>query len=155
MAHGYEALAEQAAQKNLPYCDFLEQVLESEANVRQERNIKVRTQLAGFPDLKRLEQFDFKFPTPSTRRRFANWRVCVSQADGNGECKVPECDTLVPMTAAPKGLQAITLRVEKIADERPAIEQARLRCSAGPKTAVRRLQNLTEILGLDLRTIAR
>ena len=63
MVHGYEALAEQAAQKNLPYCDFLEQVLESEANVRQERNIKVRTQLAGFPDLKRLEQFDFKFPT--------------------------------------------------------------------------------------------
>ena len=62
MARGYEALAEQAAQKNLPYCDFLEQVLESEANVRQERNIKVRTQLAGFPDLKRLEQFDFKFP---------------------------------------------------------------------------------------------
>ena len=31
MARGYEALAEQAAQKNLPYCDFLEQVLESEA----------------------------------------------------------------------------------------------------------------------------
>src|SRR5258707_12445793 len=62
MARGYEALAEQAAQKNLPYCDFLEQVLESEANVRQERNIKVRTQLAGFPDTKRLEQFEFKFP---------------------------------------------------------------------------------------------
>jgi DNA replication protein DnaC len=63
MAHGYEALAEQAAQKNLPYCDFLEQVLDSEANVRQERTIKVRTQLAGFPDRKRLEQFCFKFPT--------------------------------------------------------------------------------------------
>ena len=63
MVHGYEALSEQAAQKNLPYCDFLEQVLEQEANVRQERNIKVRTQLAGFPDLKRLEQFDFQFPT--------------------------------------------------------------------------------------------
>src|SRR5882672_10480136 len=27
MVHGYEALAEQAVQKNLPYCDFLEQVL--------------------------------------------------------------------------------------------------------------------------------
>ena len=63
MVHSYEALAEQAAQKDLPYCDFLEQVLDSEANVRQERNIKVRTQLAGFPDLKRLEQFDFQFPT--------------------------------------------------------------------------------------------
>ena len=34
MAHGYEALAEQAAQKNLPYCDFLEQVLESERSQR-------------------------------------------------------------------------------------------------------------------------
>ena len=63
MAKGYQALAEQAAQKNLPYCDFLEQLLETEFHARQERNIKVRTQLAGFPDLKRLEQFDFKFPT--------------------------------------------------------------------------------------------
>src|SRR5882724_3845476 len=62
MAQGYAALAEQAAQKNLSYCDFLEQALESEFVARQERNTKVRTQLAGFPDLKRLEQFDFKFP---------------------------------------------------------------------------------------------
>jgi DNA replication protein DnaC len=36
--------------------------LESEANVRQERNIKLRTQRAGFPDRKRREQFEFKFP---------------------------------------------------------------------------------------------
>ena len=63
MAQCYPALAEQAAQKNLPYCDFLEQALESEYHARQERNIKVRTQLAGFPDIKRLEQFDFKFAT--------------------------------------------------------------------------------------------
>jgi len=62
MAQSYAALAEQAAQKDLPYCDFLEQILESEAQARQERNVKVRTQLAGFPDIKRLEQFDFKFP---------------------------------------------------------------------------------------------
>jgi DNA replication protein DnaC len=62
MAQSYAALAEQAAQKELPYCDFLEQVLESESHARQERNVKVRTQLAGFPDIKRLEQFDFKFP---------------------------------------------------------------------------------------------
>ena len=62
MAQSYAALSEQAAQKNLSYCDFLEQALESEAHARQERNTKVRTQLAGFPDIKRLEQFDFKFP---------------------------------------------------------------------------------------------
>ena len=52
MAKGYQALAEQAAQKDLPYCDFLEQLLETEFHARQERNIKGRTQLAGFPDLK-------------------------------------------------------------------------------------------------------
>jgi DNA replication protein DnaC len=48
MVHGYAAVAEQAAQKNLPYCDVLEQILESEANVRQERNIKVRTHWRAF-----------------------------------------------------------------------------------------------------------
>jgi DNA replication protein DnaC len=63
LAQGYESLAEQAAQKQLPYCDFLEQALECEYHARQERNIKVRTQLAGFREVKRLEQFDFKFPT--------------------------------------------------------------------------------------------
>jgi DNA replication protein DnaC len=63
MVQRYEALAEAAAQKDLPCCDFLEQVLEGEHHSRQERNIKVRTQLAGFPAVKGLEQFDFKFPT--------------------------------------------------------------------------------------------
>lgn len=63
MEQTYAALAEQAAQKNLPYCDFLERVLESEAHARQERNIKLRTQMARFPNPKRLEQFDFQFPT--------------------------------------------------------------------------------------------
>ena len=69
MAQRYQALAEQAAQKELPYCDFLEQVLESEYHARQERTIKVRTQLAGFPGLKRLEQFDFQFPTAIDERK--------------------------------------------------------------------------------------
>src|SRR4029077_860400 len=63
MAQRYQAQAEQAAQKNLPYCDFLEQVLEGEYHARQERNVKVRTQLAGFPDIERREQFNFRFPT--------------------------------------------------------------------------------------------
>jgi DNA replication protein DnaC len=63
MAQSYAGLAEQAAQKNLSYCDFLEQALESEAHARQERNVKLRTQMARFPDPKRLEQFDFHFPT--------------------------------------------------------------------------------------------
>jgi len=63
MAQAYAAMAEQAAQKNLSYCDFLEQVLESESHSRQERTIKLRTQMARFPSPKRLEHFDFKFPS--------------------------------------------------------------------------------------------
>jgi len=63
MAQTYAGLAEQAAQKNLSYCDFLEQALESESHARQERNVKLRTQMARFPDAKRLEQFDLQFPT--------------------------------------------------------------------------------------------
>ena len=57
MVHGYEALFEQAAQKNLPYCDFPEQVLESEANVRPARaeaarNVKNHTEsVSGSPAL--------------------------------------------------------------------------------------------------------
>jgi DNA replication protein DnaC len=43
MVQRYASLAEQAAQKNLPYGDFLEQILESEFHARQERNTKVRT----------------------------------------------------------------------------------------------------------------
>ncbi|MGH9556198.1 MAG: IS21-like element helper ATPase IstB [Terriglobales bacterium] len=62
MPQCYESLAEEASRNSLPYGDFLEQVLEAEHHARQERNIKVRTQLAGFPAPKRLEQFDFKFP---------------------------------------------------------------------------------------------
>ena len=75
MVHGYEALAEQAAQKNLPYCDFLEQVLESEANVRQERNIKLRTQLAGFPTSSDWSSSTSSFLRPSMRNGSANWRA--------------------------------------------------------------------------------
>jgi DNA replication protein DnaC len=78
LAQGYESLAEQAAQKQLPYCDFLEQALECEYHARQERNIKVRTQLAGFPMSSVWNNSISSSRPPSTRRRFANWPVCVS-----------------------------------------------------------------------------
>jgi DNA replication protein DnaC len=57
----YESLAEEAAQKNLPYLDFLEKLLEAESQAKYERNVKLKTQWAHFPYRKRLEQFDFGF----------------------------------------------------------------------------------------------
>lgn len=57
----YEGLAEEAAQKNLPYLDFLEKLLEAESQAKYDRNVKLKTQWAYFPYSKRLDQFDFSF----------------------------------------------------------------------------------------------
>jgi DNA replication protein DnaC len=57
----YESLAEEAAQKNLPYLDFLERLLEAESQAKDERNVKLKMQWAHFPYSKRLDQFDFGF----------------------------------------------------------------------------------------------
>lgn len=57
----YESLAQEAADKNLPYLDFLEQLLESESQAKYDRNVKLKTQWAHFPYKKRLDQFEFSF----------------------------------------------------------------------------------------------
>jgi DNA replication protein DnaC len=56
----YEALAEEASAKDLPYLDFLEQVLEAESQAKHSRNVRLRTQWAHFPYNKGLDQFDFQ-----------------------------------------------------------------------------------------------
>lgn len=61
LAQCYTTLAEEAAAKNLPYLDFLEQLLESESQAKYDRNVKLKTQWAHFPYRKRLDQFDFGF----------------------------------------------------------------------------------------------
>lgn len=61
MPQAYESVAEQAAQKNLSYLDFLENLLESESKAKYERNVKLKMLWARFPYQKRLDQFDFSF----------------------------------------------------------------------------------------------
>jgi DNA replication protein DnaC len=61
MVSCYESLAQEAAQKNLPYLDFLEQLLESENQAKYDRNVKLKTQWAHFPYKKGLDQFEFSF----------------------------------------------------------------------------------------------
>ena len=81
----YEGLAEEAAQKNLPYLDFLEKLLEAESQAKYDRNAKLKTQRAHFPYSKRLDQFDFSFqPSIDEKkiRELASLRFLERQENG-------------------------------------------------------------------------
>ena len=64
----YEAIAEDASAKDLPYLDFLEQTLEAESQAKHSRNVRLKMQWAHFPYHKGLDQFDFDFQ-PSVDER--------------------------------------------------------------------------------------
>ncbi len=55
------ALAQQAAEKETSYADFLEQLLLSEDRARNERRLQALLQQSGLPAVKTVEQYDFKF----------------------------------------------------------------------------------------------
>jgi DNA replication protein DnaC len=63
-----ESRLEAAAQKQLPYADFLADLLASETTVRRERYLRARTRLAHLPFQRTLDQFDFRFQ-PSIDKR--------------------------------------------------------------------------------------
>ena len=56
-----EALLEGAAKKEPSYGDFLLEVMSAEADVRRQRYLKTRLQLAHLPYVKTFDQFDFAF----------------------------------------------------------------------------------------------
>jgi DNA replication protein DnaC len=56
-----ESRLEHAAQQQLPYADFLADLLGVEAAARRERYLLARTRLAHLPYQRTLEQFDFGF----------------------------------------------------------------------------------------------
>jgi len=60
MAHEYEALARQARDGGWAYEEFLRCLLETELRSRQESVANHRLREAHFPDVKTLEQLDFK-----------------------------------------------------------------------------------------------
>ena len=59
---------EVAAQKQVPYAEFLADLLSSEMSVRRERYLRTRTRLAHLPFQRTLDQFDFRFQ-PSIDKR--------------------------------------------------------------------------------------
>ena len=57
----YRDEAENAAKAKLGYQDYLQRLLEIEVISKIERSINRKMQIAGFPQIKRLEEFDFSY----------------------------------------------------------------------------------------------
>jgi len=63
IAEQYSVKAQQAADENSSFCDFLENLLKLEQTERQLRGRSMLTRMAGFPMIKTIDDFDFKFAT--------------------------------------------------------------------------------------------
>ena len=66
MACQYDALAQTAAKAET---DYLEQCLKAEQQARQQRSRTVLVKMAGFPMLKLLDDYDFKFAVGAPRKQ--------------------------------------------------------------------------------------
>ena len=70
-----EALLEQAAKAEPAYADFLLDVVSAEAEVRRQRYLKTRLQLAHLPYVKTFDQFDFDFQPSIDQRQIQELRT--------------------------------------------------------------------------------
>lgn len=61
VAQAYPMAAQDDAQQDTAYSDFLERLLQAEALVRNVRKQNMLTRLAGFPAIKTLDDFDYDF----------------------------------------------------------------------------------------------
>lgn len=68
----YDSLAQKAVKEELSFIDFLEQLLETESNHKKARSRHMLTRIAGFPAIKTLEDFDFKFAHQISREQLSN-----------------------------------------------------------------------------------
>lgn len=67
-----EALLQHAAEKELAYSDFLEQVLGEEVS----KNVTMRTSMARFPFVKPLETFDFGYQPSIDKKQIQSLASC-------------------------------------------------------------------------------
>jgi len=68
----YQGLATQAAEKQLPHIDYLEQLADGEAGLRRDRSIQRRIRQARFPVIKTLDQFNWSWPKKLNRLQVKN-----------------------------------------------------------------------------------
>ena len=72
VAENYEPLAKQAAEKRLPYAEYLQRLLEGEYQRRQQRSMERRVHAARFPVLKTLDRFRWDWPTKINEMQIKN-----------------------------------------------------------------------------------
>jgi DNA replication protein DnaC len=65
-----------AAARELPYAEFLEQVLGEEVAAKMSQNIAMRTAMARFPFVKPLETFDFTYQPSVDRKQLQELATC-------------------------------------------------------------------------------
>ena len=68
----YQALAGKAAEQQLSHVDYLAQLIEGEATLRENRSIKRRIDNARFPVLKTLDTFQWSWPKKINRPQIQN-----------------------------------------------------------------------------------
>jgi DNA replication protein DnaC len=71
-----EALLQEAAARELPYAEFLEQVLGEEVAAKTSKNVAMRTAMARFPFVKPLETFDFAYQPSIDRKQLQQLASC-------------------------------------------------------------------------------
>ena len=71
-----EALVQEAADKDLSYADFLDQLLTEEIASKTAKNITMRTNLARFPFVKSLETFDFGYQPSLDKKQLQTLASC-------------------------------------------------------------------------------
>ncbi len=65
----WSAIADSAASKEATYADFFEQVLHVEQEARDVRSKETLLKFAGFPAVKRFDEYDFKFATGAPQKQ--------------------------------------------------------------------------------------
>src|SRR6266700_1666937 len=68
----YQALATKAAEQQRSHLDYLEQLVEGEATMRENRSIERRIKNARFPVLKSLDDFQWNGPKKINRPQIQN-----------------------------------------------------------------------------------
>jgi DNA replication protein DnaC len=69
VAENYGGLAQDSAEEQSSFSDFLEKLLEMEYSEKQARSRRMLTRMAGFPKIKTLDEFDFQFASQISQKQ--------------------------------------------------------------------------------------
>jgi len=69
VAENYGGIAQESAKEENSFSDFLEKLLDMEYSAKQARSCRMLTKMAGFPKIKTLDEFDFKFASQISQKQ--------------------------------------------------------------------------------------